>query len=225
VKKGERSTHSQRDKVSEDKRPAATPKKDRASDIVLAAYALIADKGMEGLRTRDVALKVGINSATLHYYFPTKEGLVQGVVEHLMHELMTNRAQSANPKSALEHLRAEFSDVRLRLKQSPDQLVVLTELAVRAWRDPIIAQMLKHLDKGRRSHLVSIMEMGVAEGTFRSDLNTGSTADLLMSQLRGLGFHGKVDAEKLDDILTNLGLEMEHWVMAPRVTRTVGKRR
>jgi hypothetical protein len=90
---------------------------------------------------------------------------------------------------------------------------------------PTVRLMLKHLDKGWRSHLVSILEMGVAEGTFRSDLNTGSTADLLMSQLRGLGFHGKVDAEKLDDIVMNLGLEMEHWVKAPRVTRTVGKRR
>ena len=94
MKKGEKLSHSQRKKVLEDKRPATKPKNERASDIVLAAYMLIAEKGMEGLRTRDVALKVGINSATLHYYFPTKEALVQGVVAHLMHELMTNRAQT-----------------------------------------------------------------------------------------------------------------------------------
>jgi AcrR family transcriptional regulator len=225
VKRGQTPTDPKLEKALDDKRARKTPKNDRAADVVLAAYTLIADKGMEGLRTRDVALKAGINSATLHYYFPTKESLVQGVVEHLMRELMTNRAQTAQPKSALELLRAEFSDVRLRLKQSPDQLVVLTELAVRARRDPIIAQMLQYLDQGWRSHLFSVLEMGVADGTFRSDLNIGSTAELLMSQLRGLGFQGEFDFEKLDDIVMNLALETEHWVLAPRVTRKSGSRR
>ena len=46
-----------------------------------------------------------------------------------------------------------------------------------------------------------------------------------MSQLRGLGFQGKFDVEKLDEIVTNLALETEHWVMSPQVTRKHGKRR
>jgi AcrR family transcriptional regulator len=199
------------------------PKNERASEVVRAAYAIIAAKGMEGLRTRDVADKVGINSATLHYYFPTKEALIQGVVEYLMQELRANRTKPRAPQSAMDLLRAEFADIRVRLRECPDQLVVLTELAVRGWRDPVIAQMLKYLDEGWRGHLVSVLKAGIEEGVFRSDLDTRATAELMMSQLRGLGFQGKFDTRRLDETVRNLALQTEFWVSAlPRKTRKSG---
>jgi AcrR family transcriptional regulator len=204
----------------------SAPRSERASEVVRAAYALIVEKGMEGLRTREVADKVGINSATLHYYFPSKEALIQGVVKHLMQELMSNRVRSEGPQSALDLLRSEFADIRIRLRDSPDQLVVLTELAVRGWRDPIIAGMLKYLDEGWRGHLISILEAGKREGVFRSDLDTKATAELMMSQLRGLGFQGKFDTSRLDETVTNLALQTEHWVVArPKDTLKSGKKR
>src|SRR6202047_2120232 len=192
----------------------SAPKNERASEVVRAAYAIIAEKGMEGLRTRDVANKVGINSATLHYYFPTKEALIQGVVEYLMQELRVSRTKPRAPQSAMNLLRAEFADIRVRLRECPDQLVVLTELAVRGWRDPIIAQMLKYLDEGWCGHLVSVLEAGITGGVVRSDLDARATAELMMSQLRGLGFQGKFDTSRLDETVRNLALQTELWVSA-----------
>jgi AcrR family transcriptional regulator len=118
-----------------------------------ASYQLIAEKGFEGLRTRDVASRVAINIATLHYYFPTKEALIQGVVQYLMQEMKTSRAPTRSAPSALEMLRAEFEDIKIRLRDVPEQLVVLTELSVRAWRDPQIARILTYLDKGWHGNL------------------------------------------------------------------------
>jgi AcrR family transcriptional regulator len=190
-----------------------SPRNERSSEVVRAAYALISERGMEGLRTREVAERVGINSATLHYYFPTKEALIRGVVEHLMQELRTSRASPAHPQSALDLLRAEFTDIRLRLKESPDQFVVLSELAMRAWRDPVIARMLCYLDDGWRGHLISIFEAGIFDGLFRTDLDPQATANALMSQLRGLGFQGKLDAERMDGLVTHIARQTEYWVM------------
>ena len=191
---------------------SSSPRNERASEVVSAAYALIAEKGFEGLRTREVADKAGINSATLHYYFPTKESLIQGVVEHLMRELSTPRAKPADPHSALDLLRAEFADIRLRLQQSPEQLAVLTELAVRASRDPEIAKMLKYLDDGWRGHLISILRAGIAEGVFRVDLDVASTANAIMSQLRGLGYQVKLDRRKMDTLVAHIAQQTEYWV-------------
>jgi AcrR family transcriptional regulator len=187
-------------------------KNERSSEVVSAAYSLIAEKGFEGLRTREVADKVGINSATLHYYFPTKEALIQGVVEHLMQELRTSRAKPKNPLSALDRLRAEFADIRLRLKEAPEQLAVLTELAVRAWRDPAIARMLQYLDDGWRGHLTSILKAGIAEGVFRADLEVAATANAMMSQLRGLGYQGKLGGKKMDSLIDHIAIQTEYWV-------------
>ena len=193
---------------------------ERSLEVVRAAYSLIAEKGFEGLRTREVADKVGINSATLHYYFPTKEALIQGVVEHLMQELRTSRAKPRDPQSALDRLRAEFADLRLRLREAPEQLAVLTELAVRAWRDPAIARMLQYLDDGWRGHLTSILEAGIAEGVFRADLEVAATADAMMSQLRGLGYQGKLGGKKMDSLIAHIAIQTEYWVRArPQLAR------
>src|SRR6516225_5158255 len=55
----------------------------RRDDLVRAAFACLAADGFEGLRTRSVADRAGVNIATLHYYFPTKEALIGGVADFL----------------------------------------------------------------------------------------------------------------------------------------------
>jgi AcrR family transcriptional regulator len=184
----------------------------RATEIVRAAYSLIAEKGFEGLRTRDVANKIGINIGTLHYHFPTKENLIQGVVSHLMRELQITRTTVKDSDPALKRLRAEFTDIRVRLRESPEQLVVLTELAVRALRDPAIARILAFLDEGWHKHLVSIFKAGIAEGTFRSDLDADATARALMVQLRGLGYHTLLKPDVLSALLTQIETQTVYWV-------------
>ena len=184
----------------------------RSAAIVEAAYSLIAEKGFEGLRTREVAGRVGINSATLHYYFPDKESLIRGVVEHLMAELQKTRAAVREGASPLEQLRAEFADIRIRLSESPDQLIVLTELAVRAARDPAIARLLRYLDEGWHAHLVSILQSGITEGVFRPDLAVDSTASLMMTSLRGLGYGGPMDSKRLDALVGQMATQLEQWV-------------
>jgi len=209
-------------KKSVDSKPGIT--KGRSAAVVQAAYALIVEKGFEGLRTREVAERVGMNSATLHYYFPTKEALIQGVVHHLMQELKTSRTTVDESAGALERLRAEFADIRVRLKEAPDQLVVLTELAVRAWRDPAIAGILSYLDQGWHNHLVSILRAGVVEKTFRSDLDLDATADSMMSQLRGIGYQSKLEHGKLETLIDQIGEQIERWVLAPAAEKSPRKR-
>ena len=55
---------------------------ERRIAIARAARALIIGKGLEGLRTRDIAERVGINIATLHYHVPSKEALVALCKKH-----------------------------------------------------------------------------------------------------------------------------------------------
>ena len=47
--------------------------------LLQAAFDVVAQAGFEGLRTRAVADRAGVNIATLHYYFPSKQKLVEGL--------------------------------------------------------------------------------------------------------------------------------------------------
>src|SRR5919204_6244694 len=83
------------------------PKPDRRRALVAAAYARIASDGFEGLRTRDVAADVGVNIATLHYYFPTKEALIRAVIGHAMRRFVATMPADGSPVEQLHfHLRA-----------------------------------------------------------------------------------------------------------------------
>ena len=202
------------EKAKPDEHPLIAKKGGRASEVVQAAYALIAEKGFEGLRTREIAERVGINSATLHYYYPTKEALIGAVVEYLMQELQHSRISVDDTSSALDRLRGEFEDIRIRLTDTPEQLLVLTELTLRAWRDPAIAGLLEYLDEGWKGHLMSIFEAGIVEQTFRKDLDVSETANAMMSQLRGLIYQGKRDPVEIDRMVQHIALQTEYWVRA-----------
>ena len=93
---------------------------DRKRELVEIAYRLIADKGLEGFRTRQVAGAAGMDNGTLHYHFASKETLIQSVVEYLMQDLQTNRCDQGTlqDRTALDELHMEFEDIRLRLHES-----------------------------------------------------------------------------------------------------------
>lgn len=65
-------------------------------------------------------------------HFPSKEALILGVVDYLMEDLQNNRAVCKNAEpTALDELRLEFEDIRWRLHRTPEQFIVLSDLAVR----------------------------------------------------------------------------------------------
>src|SRR5262245_8460001 len=103
------------------------PKKDRRKELILIAYDHIAKRGFEGLRVRDVAAEAGINNATLHYYFPTKEDLIRGVVDHMIQEFSTSFFPAPPVKESPDpwkKMRGEFEDARHRIQATPEEFIV-----------------------------------------------------------------------------------------------------
>src|ERR1700750_1195248 len=108
---------------------------DRRPAIAAAARALIVEKGVEGLRTRDIADRVGINVATLHYHVPTKEALIELVAESLKIAFMQQSIDRPRAHlSAKERMDLEFIDFRELALEKPEILLVFSELMERARR-------------------------------------------------------------------------------------------
>lgn len=145
---------------------------DRRLAIAAAARTIIVEKGLEGLRTRDIAARVGINIATLHYHVPSKEALISLVAESIRDEF---RAQALrrprDGKSGLEQLHMEFDDFRETVRDRPELISILTELGERARRDSAMAAIVMPLHQVWRDQMATIFRLGVADGSFRSDLD------------------------------------------------------
>jgi len=150
------------------------------------AYRLISEGGFERLRTREVASRAGVNTATLHYYFATKEDLIRGVVERLFQELaMVDESPRDESSTPLEELREEFEDSRYRFQETPETYIILYELSLRSLRDETIRDMLQELDGRWWRHIEGYLTKGVREGVFRSDLDIPAAVATLMAFGKG----------------------------------------
>ena len=77
--------------------------------ILLAAIETIEALGVQNVTTRAIAERAGVNNAALHYYYGTKERLVEEAMGlSLQHWLEDTSEQLANPGSAREKLSAMF---------------------------------------------------------------------------------------------------------------------
>jgi|SRR5579885_272143 len=158
---------------------------DRREALARAAYELIAEGGFEQLRTRSVAQKVGVNIATLHYYFPTKEALIRGAAHHLASQFQTLRAPGDAPGSAISRLRREFADTRFYLTRHPEMIDVMRELNARAKRDRTVARIVEPMKQAWRGTIEDIVAAGISEGIFQAAMAPRDAASVIVALLWG----------------------------------------
>jgi TetR/AcrR family transcriptional regulator, regulator of cefoperazone and chloramphenicol sensitivity len=192
--------------------PAITEQVDRRKSLLQAAFDVIALSGFEGLRTRAVAQRAGVNISTLHYYFPTKQALIEGLAQFLSGIFASLHAPSpaTTGRPALDHLRQEFIDARFYHEHYPELEVVLQELSLRANRDPAVRSALASLVSSWRGWVETFVRKGVADGTFRQDLDLQATIPMLMAIFAG---DSSVGIEELENIQRGV----EEWLLAPEI--------
>lgn len=185
----------------------------RRQALVAAAFHRIAEAGFEGLRTRDVAADVGVNVATLHYYFPTKESLIRGVVGQAM--LRFSRAMPTEG-SASEQLHWHLAFLRRLLKEDTELFAVMGELSLRSARDPVIASILHATDEPWHRTVAALLQRGVEQGCLPADLDPEDAAACIIAAIKGVSLPGesplrqqRVD-QAFDQLERWLGLEVPH---------------
>ncbi len=190
----------------------------RKMSLVQAAYHIIAQAGFEGLRTRDVARAAGINVATLHYYFPTKEALIGAVALYLASRFETMRADAPEAAAdALTQLRREFADAAYYLTEHPEMVEVMRELTARARRDEAIARIIEPLKFHWRASVEEVIAAGVAQGAFTPRMPDAQAAGIIVALLWG------VVTLPIEGNLDHAQEAIEHWLTSPEKT-TSGRR-
>lgn len=166
-----------------------------------AAFNAIASRGFEGLRTRDVAAEAGVNVATLHYYFPTKESLIRGVLELAMNRFRSTLVPHGSPA---DQLRNHLRSVRRLMREQPELGVVMGELALRSSRDAAIARIYNEMRDGWQTVMRGLLRRGVREGGLRAELDSDAVATLVIAVLTALTIPPLRDSAQGDKALRQL---------------------
>jgi AcrR family transcriptional regulator len=180
--------------------------------LLEAAFDLITEVGFEGLRTRSIASRTGVNVATLHYYFPTKQKLIEGLAELVGAKFVTMHGPSPDPSGfpAVDRLRQEFSDAKYYLEHEPRMLTAIAEFAMRARRDEHVRSVFEQMQFYWRQGLERMTQEGIATGVFRSDINAQAVTSLMLATFSGLG---AVGADGIDGVQRAI----ESWILSNAV--------
>jgi len=191
-------TSKEQEKQRESKR--AIQNDERRRSLVVAAYQVIAEKGLEHLRTRDIAARAGVNIATLHYHFASKEALITSVVDYVLQMFSTPPPSLPELTHATpwDRMRSMFLEIEYRLRVTPELFIVLSEFGLRSPRSPSLQPALRKLDEAWSSYIKQVLMDGIQQGQFRADLDTESTTKVLIIVLKGATYHHITSGEALD---------------------------
>jgi AcrR family transcriptional regulator len=184
----------------------------RKTALLQATFDVIAEAGFEGLRTRGVAQRAGVNVATLHYYFPTKQALIEGLAQFLGAKfvLLHGPAPAPSGYKALDRLRQEFSDGDYYYQHEPKMLLVLEEFRLRGKRDPQVQKIVDIMHGHWRHGLEQMVAEGIADGTFRQELDKEEVLGMLLSMFSGAGSCRGNEFETVKQ-------GIEHWLLSDSV--------
>jgi AcrR family transcriptional regulator len=163
--------------------------------LVDAAYSIIAERGFEGLRTRDVAARTGLNISTLHYYFPSKQDLVRAVAQRFLLKFQNHSEAKNNTTSALEKLHKAFENQGKLIEANPSNFVVMLEIFTRSLRDPSIRGIIREVMDSWEHYLLFLISQGMGKFQLAEGSDPVITAKVMQSLLLGMTMNKLLDTK------------------------------
>jgi AcrR family transcriptional regulator len=175
----------------------------RRYDLLEAAYTLVGERGLEGLRTRDIAARAGVNISTLHYHFGTKEALLVALVEHASGKFTASGISQTG-------LRDHFEGAIRIFQTTPHLYTVLQELSLRSQRDAATRAALAHLHSGWNALVAGLIRLEMEQGNMRPDLDPQACARVITSFILGARVQLAVNPDAFD--FGQLTGHLERWL-------------
>ena len=156
------------------------PKEDSADirqQIMESAVDLFANQGYAATSVREIADRVGVNPAMIHYYFGNKEALLHAALEHLLEPLAEAMAEMQKKQEApLQDIVSLILGAFARQPNLPVLMTRETLLPGGAMRE----HFMKHFAPRLGGALPQLLQAEQGKGRLRSDLDPQLAAQTLM---------------------------------------------
>ncbi len=157
---------------------------DRHDLIVAAAERAFVRHGFHAATMQQVADEAGMSAGNLYSYFPSKEGIVEGICARDQRERSAAFATLVGGDGVLATLAAMLRDHLLAKPRN--KAIMIVEITAEAARNPRIAAMTLAIDADVRSGLVTLVEAAKAKGEAAASLNAEFAARVVFTLVSGL---------------------------------------
>lgn len=162
---------------------------EKRAELVEAARQAVLERGVAGLRMRDVAEQAEMTPGAVQYYFPTLTDVLREVQREAVERFCVDRETAARAEP--DPRRRLIGMIRSGLPAgSDDELVrLLLELGTFARRDPAYSAQHVRLYERQVAVYAGILEAGAAVGVFTPTRDPNTIARSLVLLEDGLGLH------------------------------------
>ena len=149
----------------------AQPTTDRRAELLAIAAGLFADRGLRATTVRDIADAAGILSGSLYHHFDSKESMVDEILRGFLDDLFARYreivARRLGPRATLEAVVvASFAAI----DGHHAAVAIYQAEARRLAEQPRFGYIRTRLTEFRKMWQ-DVLRAGVADGSFRSDLD------------------------------------------------------
>jgi AcrR family transcriptional regulator len=178
-------------------RPRRTQAERRAESdarLMQAAAELIVERGIEGTSLAEIGKKAGYSHGLVHARFGSKDALIERLNNEAVRMFTTTTVGQVGPHQGAVALRI-VADTYLRLVLGPDP-IARVHLVI--WSEAIASGAGKRSfrvawDRVFRDALVTMIEMGVEDGSVRAGIDPQAAAVIIVGVLRGVALQLIVD--------------------------------
>ncbi len=161
--------------------------------ILKATVELMAETGIDRVRTRAIAERAGVNPALVHYHFGSIAALVMEAAEYaLLEELGPSIDVFVSAATVQEGITAMLEWIEQKAQRTPGA-TILAEAMVKSTRDQAFRRWTKQASWRFRTIILTRLKTAHANHELDPGLDIEATAVLLAAALDGLLFHRLVD--------------------------------
>lgn len=157
-----------------------------SSQIIEVATEFVQTLGFHAFSYRDIADRIGIRTASIHYHFPSKADLVRAIVERVCDAAAAGiSAIDATSTSQTERLR-RFCGMFEQTLGDAERLCPMCMLAMgQEAIPPEVREGVKKFWAGGEAWVASVLEAGQREGEFAADLDPETVGRTFVAALEG----------------------------------------
>ncbi|NIC00551.1 TetR/AcrR family transcriptional regulator [Halobacterium sp. R2-5] len=186
-------------------------------EILEATYRALCEHGFADLTVQDIADHSEKSKATIHYHYDSKHDLFTAFLEYLYDDY-TEHVDAVDGDTHRERLLAlvEFSLAEGGDVPGIDFRTAMLEIKAQAPYDDAFREQLTRFDRYLADRIREVIEAGVDAGEFREDVDPETTAEFLLTTIKGAYTrHVSVD-HPLDRIRETLAEYVETRLVADR---------
>jgi TetR/AcrR family transcriptional repressor of nem operon len=167
--------------------PKLQPRSKTAEEILDIAEFLIQTRGYSAFSYQDIAAKLDIRKASIHYHYPTKAELGCAVVERYVTTFEQALAQmSGDPVKSSNDIFEFFTQPFFAFAKTPDRICLCGALAGEILAlPPVLRELVDEFFVRQQAWLTRLLKRGLADGSFRFSQPPAKMARTIFGALHG----------------------------------------